>query len=187
MEKAYENRLYKYTALSALLVLVFAFGRQETESSMEKFTSKKSMLTVKQMEEIIGRWDEHTIISHKHADDQISMKEAIDAGKDWLVQMGMTNGVSKVSGETYSASARLVTSLKEESMERQPEPYYSSWFVRFTGPSVTAFLYINAVTGTVWSADITLYEDLTEKVSFDLQYLLFYANSKIPLSAHIKQ
>lgn len=140
---------------------------QASKNSMEGVSSEGSMLTAKQMEEVISQWDENTTISHSPVDGQISMEEAISAGKDWLIQMGMTGSGQKTDLETYSASARLVTSIQKESMEKQLEPYYSSWYVRFSGSSVTAFLYINAVTGKVWSADVTIYDDLMEKISYE--------------------
>ena len=140
---------------------------QASKNSVGGVSSEGSMLTAKQMEEVISQWDENTTISHSPVDGQISMEEAISAGKDWLIQMGMTGSGQKTDLETYSASARLVTSIQKESMEKPLEPYYSSWYVRLSGSSVTAFLYINAVTGKVWSADVTIYDDLMEKISYE--------------------
>ena len=140
---------------------------QASKNSVKGVSSEGSMLTAKQMEEVISQWDENTTISHSPVDGQISMEEAISAGKDWLIQMGMTGSGQKTDLETYSASARLVTSIQKESMEKPLEPYYSSWYVRLSGSSVTAFLYINAVTGKVWSADVTIYDDLMEKISYE--------------------
>ena len=63
--------------------------------------------------------------------------------------------------------ARLSVAVQKQSVEAQLEPYYSFWFVRCSGQSMMAFLYINAVTGKVWSADITLYEDFLEEIPYE--------------------
>lgn len=47
------------------------------------------------------------------------------------------------------------------------EPYYSFWTVRFSGGTVNAVLSVNAVTGSVWDAEITLYNDMTRKFSWE--------------------
>jgi uncharacterized protein YbjQ (UPF0145 family) len=45
----------------------------------------------------------------------------------------------------------------------QLEPYYSIWTVQIQSESIKAEIYINAVTGNVWGAEITLYEAMAEK------------------------
>ncbi len=122
------------------------------------------VLTVEQMEDVISGWDERMTVIHPPVDGQISMEEAMKAGEEWLTEMGM---VENMDAEAYSMYARLSVAVQKQSVEAQLEPYYSFWFVRCSGQSMMAFLYINAVTGKVWSADITLYEDFPEEIPYE--------------------
>ena len=129
------------------------------ENSQERY-----VLTVEQMEDVISGWDERMAVIHPPVDGQISMEEAMKAGEEWLTEMGM---VENMDAEAYSMYARLSVAVQKQSVEAQLEPYYSFWFVRCSGQSMMAFLYINAVTGKVWSADITLYEDFLEEIPYE--------------------
>lgn len=141
---------------------------QEGDGSMEGENGENSqegyMLTAEQMEEVISSWDESKAVFHSPVNGQISMEEAMKAGEEWLMEMGM---IENVDDETHSMYARLSTAVQKESVNAQLEPYYSFWFVRYTSQSMMAFLYINAVTGKVWNADVTLYEDLPEEVPYE--------------------
>lgn len=142
------------------------------ENSQERY-----VLTVEQMEEVISSWDESTTVIHDPVNGQISMEEAMRAGKEWLAEMGM---VENVDAGTHSMYATL-SIMQKRSWEMQLEPYYSFWFVQYSSQSIIAYLYINAVTGRVWNADITLYEDLPEKVPYE-KLSLFAELSGLPLS-----
>ena len=89
------------------------------------------------------------------------MGEAIENGKKWLVEMGI-GGVK----EEISISAELgVGRQKKDAGER--EAYFSFWTVTYFNQSMNAVLYLNAVTGNVWGAEIKLYEGKPKKSSDD--------------------
>ena len=117
-------------------------------------------LTTGQVEEILSCWNNQTGVTvHNPVNGQISMEEAIKEGKKWLVEMEIgENGLE--DAEAYSVSATLGIATQKVSVGVQSEPYYSFWTVQFSGSSMYVVLYLNAVTGKVWNADITLYEDM---------------------------
>lgn len=141
---------------------------QEQDSSIEVANGENSqegyVLTAEQMEEVISSWDERMAVIHSPVNGQISMEAAMKAGEEWLAEMGLTEDFD---AETHSMYARLSTTVRRESVEVQLEPYYSFWVVQYSSQSMMAFFYINAVTGRVWNADVTMYEDLPEEVPYE--------------------
>ena len=146
---------------------------QERDSDMEGENEDNPVqvgyvLTAEQMEDVISSWDESMAVIHNPVNGQISMEEAMKAGEEWLTEMGM---IENADAETHTMYARLSAAVKKESVEAQLEPYYSFWYVRYSRRSMLAFFYINAVTGKVWNADVTLYENLPEEVPYEKVYL----------------
>ncbi len=185
----------KYTILTLLLTVIFAFGsmagmhlvlrarEQQLLSEQGKavvespvrawqkeedtdFDQEAYLLTMEQIEEVIRSWDEHLAVTvHNPVNGQISMETAIESGKEWLAEMGFRTAADADSPEVYSVQASLSIVNQNQSAGTQSEPYYSFWVLRFSNQSMMAFLRLNAVTGNVWSADITLYGDLSEEIS----------------------
>ncbi len=124
-------------------------------------------LTTGQIEDILSCWNSRTGVTvHNPVNGQISMEEAIKEGKKWLVEMVIgENGLEDT--EAYSVSATLGIATQKVSVGAQSEPYYSFWTVQFSGSSMYAVLYLNAVTGKVWGAEITLYEDMPEEIPYE--------------------
>jgi len=145
---------------------VRSWQEQEEEPGKESDNAGYT-LTTGQIEEVISRWDERTVVSHGPVAGQISMEEAIKAGEEWLDKMGMNGNGQQKDAKDYSVSATLETSMPKETAGVQLEPYYSFWYVQFSSQSMMAFLYVNAVTGKIWNADITLYEDIPEKMPYE--------------------
>lgn len=144
-------------------------GYQEQQKE-EKFAQDRNTLTTEQMEEVVSLWDgPDEVIVHNPVNGQISMGEAIRAGQDWLVKMGM----KEEEDDEVHQYATLSTAVWEASAEEgspegvQTAPYNSFWRVQFYGGSLEAFLYVNAVTGQVWSADIILYENLPKEIPYE--------------------
>lgn len=185
----------KYTVLTLLLTLIFAVGsmagmhlvlrvreqqllsqqgKVAVESPVRAWQKEEDaasgqelyLLTIEQMQEVISTWDEHLAVTvHSPVNGQLPMETAIEAGKEWLVQMGFGAAADVDVPEVYSVKASLSIVNQNQSAGAQAEPYYSFWVLRFVNQSMMAFLRLNAVTGTVWSADITLYEDVPEDIS----------------------
>lgn len=124
----------------------------------------KNSLSMKQVEESVKSWNNRTGVTlHEQVNGQISMEEAIDNGKKWLAEMEIGDVKKEVS---FSTSAELgVGRQKEDTGER--EAYFSFWTVTYSNQSMNAVLYLNAVTGNVWGAEINLYEEQTNKSSDD--------------------
>lgn len=189
------NRKYKYTFLTLLLGTAFMIGSmlcmrwilevrerqlltengkaavespvrawQEWEQKEQTATHK---LTMEQMEEAIQFWNNRigeTI--HDPVEGQISMEEAIELGKQWLTMMGEKKQI-------YSITATLSAGYQRESPKKQLEPYYSFWTIEFSNQTVRTTLYLNAVTGQVWSAKIIWNDDIQEKLYPQEQLKIF--------------
>ncbi len=145
---------------------------QGQESGEDGETDEESdsigyVLTTEQVEEILSCWNNRTGVTvHNPVNGQISMEEAIEEGKKWLVEMEIgESGLEDT--ETYAVSAALGIATQKVSVGAQSEPYYSFWTVQFSDSSMYAVLYLNAVTGKVWNADITLYEEMPEKIPYE--------------------
>lgn len=125
---------------------------------------KKNSLSVKQIEEAIKSWNNRTGVTlHEQVAGQISMEEAIRNGKKWLAEMEIGDVKEEVS---FSISAELgVGRQKEDTGEK--EAYFSFWMVTYFNQAMDATLYLNAVTGKVWGAEIKLYEEQQRKSSDD--------------------
>lgn len=125
---------------------------------------KKNSLSMKQVEVSVKSWNNRTGVTlHEQVAGQISMEEAIENGKKWLQEMEI-GGVNEAV--SYTINAELgVGKQKEDTGER--EAYFSFWTVTYFNQSMNAVLYLNAVTGKVWGAEIKLYEGPTNKSSDD--------------------
>lgn len=139
---------------------------QEKEDGIEietgnDFDGQRYMLTTEQLEAAVSSWNNRTGETlHNPVGGQISMEAAIEAGKKWLTDMGIEQ--SEEEFLNYSVSATLSVGNQKELTGIQLEPYYSFWTVQIQGQSQSSVLYLNAVTGRVCKAEITLYEKLPE-------------------------
>lgn len=140
-------------------------GGNSDESAIGKDTNdKKNSLSMKQVEEAVKSWNNRTGVTlHEQVAGQISMGEAIENGKQWLVGMDIGDGEEEIS---FSISAELgVGRQKEDAGER--EAYFSFWTVTYVNKTMNVVLYLNAVTGNVWGAEIKLYEEQSKKLPDD--------------------
>ncbi len=164
--KARERQLLTKSGRSVVEVPVQTNVGQEKD---QNFNKDRGTLTIEQIEQVVSLWDEpDEVVVHNPADGQISMGEAIRAGQEWLIKMGME--VERKDNDEVHQYATLSTAVRESSEEEddnedvQTAPYNSFWRVQFYSSSLEAFLYVNAVTGQVWSADIILYDDFPKEI-----------------------
>lgn len=182
-----ENRLLQESGTEEMEAPVAVWKKpqtDETEASAENAESKEQQLTPEQMEEVIKyRVNATDEVLHEPVSGQISMEEAIACGEQWLVQMGFLEEeygeeadagreqTGSISGENSRRALSRRASLgikKEKGLSKVPmEPYYSFWTVIFSDEAFYAALWINAVTGSVWDAEIILYNDMTNKFSWE--------------------
>lgn len=164
--KARERQLLTKSGRSVMEVPVQTNVGQEKD---QNFNKDRGTLTIEQIEKVVSLWDEpDEVVVHNPADGQISMGEAIRAGQEWLINMGME--VERKDNDEVHQYATLSTAVRESSEEEddnqdvQTAPYNSFWRVQFYSSSLEAYLYVNAVTGQVWSADIILYDDFPKEI-----------------------
>lgn len=126
---------------------------------------EKNFLTVRQMEEAVMSWNTRIGETlHDPVAGQISMEEAIENGKGWLSEMGM---VEEMDGAVFSVSAKLGVGEPMGDAGERLEAYFSFWTVTYSNQAMHAVLYLNAVTGKVWGANIRRYEELPKKLYDD--------------------
>jgi hypothetical protein len=134
---------------------------EEENAVVEKETYT---LTTEQMEEVINGWNQRTGVTvHSPVNGQISMEDAIEMAQQWLAEMGMNDKEQEKDTDATSMNAVLGVAAQEILEGVQLEPYFSIWTVQIQSDSIKAEIYINAVTGKVWGAEITLYEEMMEK------------------------
>jgi len=144
---------------------VRTWENDKEDTMSEDIADERYVLKTEQTEDAITCWnDRDRSILHDPVAGQISLEEAVKAGEKWLIEMGIGEE-QEVAACTINAE--LGVGVQAEDAGEQLEPYYSFWTVTYSDQSMSAILYLNAVTGKVWGAEITLYEVLSEKLSDD--------------------
>lgn len=141
-------------------------GRRNGDGSIGGADSnnKKKSISVKQIEEAVKSWNNRTGVTlHEQVAGQVSMGEAIENGKKWLAEMEIGEEKKEAS---FSVNAELGVGRQKEDTEEK-EAYFSFWTVTYSNQDMDAVLYLNAVTGNVWGAEIKRYEEQKEKLSDD--------------------
>ncbi len=136
------------------------------EKSGKTDTEGNASLSREQIAEAIRHFDRRKEeFLHNPVEGQISMEEAIGIGERWIAEMGLKGGDGdREEAALYRAEATLSAGITEED-SGELEPYHSFWRVCFLNQRGNGVLYLNAVTGGVWSAEITVYEELPEGIS----------------------
>ena len=138
---------------------------EEENPVSEGMRSERYILNMQQVEDAIQCWNDRIgMILHDPVEGQISMEEAIIAGEDWLIEMKIGEDMDAMA---YSVNAELGVGGQMEDAGEKLEAYYSFWTVQYSGQSMSAILYINAVTGKVWGAKITSYVDLPKQLPYE--------------------
>ncbi len=167
-----EKKILSASGTAAMASPVRAW--QQWEAQVAEETEKQAgsdgyVLNFRQIEEVIRsrtNYDEEVI--HEPVRGQISIEKAIEAGKKWIAEMAVEerNG-RKLDEEIYFVNAILGIRKYKEVSNVQMEPYYSFWTVRFSSESMGIVLYINAITGKVWNAEISLYDTMLDEVPYE--------------------
>lgn len=196
------SKMYKYTVITVILAVAFSLGSMAAVNLMlqakegqllsekgEIVTGKavwewqkQKTLTIEQIEAVVSRWKRSmTMTVQDPVSGQISMEEAVKAGKEWLAQMeleeyeweyeddswtGRGYGFKKKQAENMYSVYATLGAMTQEQFSKVQQPYDSFWKVQFSNRSLQAFLYVNAVTGRVWKAEVTLYEGLPEMMPY---------------------
>lgn len=136
------------------------------EEPDEKDDGKRYSLTAVQVRDAMERWNKRLGETlHDPVEGQIPMEEAVQEGEEWLISMGIGEGEAQGADDGLKfVKAALGVGIQKGSSKVQLEPYYSFWTVHFSGSYTDAVLYLNAVTGRVWRAEVTLYDNLPEEL-----------------------
>ena len=161
-----ESRLLQERGTEEVESPVAVWQEPQAAGAKEQGEDTLQQLTVEQMEAVISyRANATDEVLHDPVTGQISMEEAFTCGERWLVEMGFLEekGYSRTLSRRASLGIRKYRKVSSVPME----PYYSFWTVKFSGENVYAVLSVNAVTGRVWDAEITLYDEMTQKFSWE--------------------
>lgn len=137
-----------------------------------KNSSNQNFLTNDQIKMSISNWNEYSDkIIHDPVDGQISMEEAVKKSTEWLETMRKNIVIDpEKENDIYSVRAILRASNQYYDSERKMEPYDSYWTVYLIGNEQKSSLYINAVTGNVWYAEILMYDNVDKNIKMDSLY-----------------
>ncbi len=146
-------------------------------------------LTEKEIEQVIRyRKNCEGELLHDPVKGQITMEQAFAAGENWLVEMGFWDR-SRTHAEPLLHRASLGTKTAKEGLHMPIEPYYSFWTVRFSSTDMYVSLSVNAMTGRVWDAKITLYdiENVNNDKSLDkLERFIRLAGIEAPVEQYVE-
>lgn len=118
----------------------------------------RAQLTMEQVEDVVKSWNNRkNLLLHNPVEGQLTMEEAIQAGKDWLVEMGYSPKEQE-SVAPFRIKATLAIGVGESGVGTPLEAYYSMWSLWFSNETISVRLDLNAVTGRVWGAHIALEE-----------------------------
>lgn len=130
-------------------------------------------LTDKEILSVLQNWDTpgHEQL-HEPVDGQIDIEQSIDAGKAGLSYFYEQGIIHEPLHENAKINAYLFKNHPNGAGTQTLKPYYSYWIISFTGENINAILTINAVTGQIWKADITLSNS-------DILFNAVYANNTL--------
>ena len=127
---------------------------------------EKYELTADDIQSVLICWYEGVEVVHDPVEGQISMNEAITAGYNWLREMNINVPEKKGVALNYVSALLLAVTLSKENLEKLA-PYYSFWKINLYTEESDITLYVNAVTSTVWKADIIHHYKEKDKETFN--------------------
>lgn len=120
---------------------------------------EKVVLTPEEVQAIMKNWDMRIgVVVHEPVEGQITMSEAVKAVDEWLLKMGISDGI--LSGNSTVYSSLSIARIKGEKPELL-SPTYSFWEVVVNGDELAGTFYVNAVTGQIFEARIILRSEIT--------------------------
>lgn len=134
-------------------------------SQKDRKDSETYELTSNDIKSVLISWYEGVEVVHDPVEGQISMNEAITAGYNWLMEMNINVPEKKGVAQNYVSAILLAVTLSKENLEKLA-PYYSFWKINLYTEESDITLYVNAVTSTVWKADIIYHYKEKDKEAF---------------------
>lgn len=136
-------------------------GRDHVWDGSDSTVFMGEELSEEQMAEVLEVWERGGIeVPHEPQTGQMSMEQAITAGKDWITAMA-DHGIISAGGEDKTIHARLCTIETEVDFDKKLLSY---WSIEYIKEELTVKMVIHAVSGQIWNAQILMWEEngLTE-------------------------
>jgi len=161
------------------------------DSGIEELLRERPKLTEDEIIKILQNWEssDSDRIAHEPTGEQLSMEQAIKIGEAGLSYFS-EQGVIFVEPHEYE-NAKISAYLVENQPRGQNtlsrnlalHPYYSYWSVSFSNERMNTVLTINAVTGQIWIADITVHSAISNFNTVNLEDALTAFISHIGMSS----
>ena len=132
-----------------------------TSFNQENISQEVMSLTDDEIINILRNWELNTPERpHEPTGEQISMGQAIEIGRAWLLHFEDIIPLEML-GVTHT-SAYLCQKI-ERGQENFLDPMYSYWTVSYSGDFIVAVFTINSVTGQIWKVELSLIQFENDK------------------------
>lgn len=140
---------------------------EAAEAERERLTEEELFLAVE------GFWGTEELYPHEPRQGQMTMAQALDSGRGWLEEFFLPHlGLQETVLQEYRVNCYLWT------RQGWQDPLLSYWTVSLSGQTLDAALVLNAVSGQVLSASVTVYPPVEYQERDSLAALLEdYADS----------
>ena len=137
-----------------------------------------STLSIEDIQDVVGNWSTRVgLYVHEPVEGQITMKEAVKSVDEWLIKMGLSEGI-------YSGNSTVRSTLNVAKSEKETSdllsPVYSFWEVVVYGDELDGAFYVNAVTGQIWEAHISMLSAVQEFSEGQLLESFIYLAGLVP-------
>lgn len=117
-------------------------------------------LSIEDIQDVVEIWSTRVgLYVHEPVEGQITMKEAVKNVDEWLLKMGISEGI--YSGNSTVRSTLNIAKSKKDAPDML-SPVYSFWEVVVYGDELDGAFYVNAVTGQIWEAHINMLSAVQE-------------------------
>jgi len=123
--------------------------------------SERPVLTEQQIYEILQNWESSgNEKPHEPKEGQLNMEQAIAAGKTGLTYFSEQGIIPvELAGYKYDKTNAYLCQNLIDGQAQFLDSVYSYWTVTFTSEQMSANLIINAVTGQIWKASMTIFNE----------------------------
>ena len=140
--------------------------------------STATTLSIEDIQAVVGNWSTRVgLYVHEPVEGQITMKEAVKSVDEWLIKMGLSEGI--YSGNSTVRSTLNVAKSKKDAPDLL-SPISSFWEVVVYGDELEGAFYVNAVTGQIWEAHIDMLSAVQEFSENQLLESFIYLAGLIP-------
>ena len=146
-----------------------AKDNQDAEDKEESFSGQK--LSEKERIKVLKIWETgKKLIPHEPLEGQMNMEQAIAKGEEWIDTVGKSENLifADAVSEFENTSAKLCSFEDKTEVEKAK---ISFWEIQYENAGMHILLKIHALSGEVWSAEITTEESERESSGLDGELL----------------